>query len=436
MIQHYVEVESTLLAAFLSLMLVIVFYAVRPAEERRALMGIALASYLIKAALVPIYFWALVGVGLEGTAHHDPVKFHEQAQRYAPWIEAGRLPPELSGWRGISTWGYSMFCAYLYAWFGPNTLVPRMLNVALSSLQLLYVYRLGKLYFDERVARLAVLLTAFLPFTMLTTLEQRKDPLAQFLSFFVLYHAAVLMKADRRWPRSVAFIALGLVPMSFVRRAFILPFLGIVAISFIAARRNVLMSLIASVPVLLLVGATQFYAPGDSDLSVQANIERVQGKVATEQLRRLRGAVRDVGGLLQYAQIQSPKQVWKLPLSAAVILISPFPPLMPPRFPQLLFHWSNLICLALYPWLFIGVVSILREKGLRERTLLLLFPAVFLILIGAIHPSLTRYREMVFPVILLFIAVGFHRPHNFLISALTYASLTGLAAVVYAARLT
>ena len=62
--QYGVDLQSTLLAALLCLLLVIGFYAVRPAEDRRALMGIALASYLLKAALVPIYFWALIRVGL------------------------------------------------------------------------------------------------------------------------------------------------------------------------------------------------------------------------------------------------------------------------------------------------------------------------------------------------------------------------------------
>ena len=90
----------------------------------------------------------------------------------------------------------------------------------------------------------------------------------------------------------------------------------------------------------------------------------------------------------------------------------------------------------LYPWLVIGVMSVLREEGLRERVLLLLFPAVFLILIGAIHPSITRYRETVFPIILLFIAFGLQRRSNPLVTGLTYAGLGGLAMVVYAARLT
>jgi hypothetical protein len=139
---------------------------------------------------------------------------------------------------------------------------------------------------------------------------------------------------------------------------------------------------------------------------------------------------------MRFVHIDSPREIWKMPFSAVIVLVSPFPPSIPPRFPYFLYDWTNLICLLLYPWLAIGVMSVLRERGLRERALLLLFPAVFLILIGAIHPSVTRYRETVFPIILLLIAVGFHRPNNLLVSALTYAGLGGLAMVVYAARLT
>ena len=139
---------------------------------------------------------------------------------------------------------------------------------------------------------------------------------------------------------------------------------------------------------------------------------------------------------MRYAHIRSPKQIWKIPMSATIILISPFPPSLLPRFPTFLYRWTNLICLLLYPWLIIGVMSILREEGLRERALLLLFPAVFLILIGAIHPSTTRYRETVFPIILLLIAVGIHRRNDLLVFGLTYAGLGGLAMLVYTARLT
>jgi len=433
--QYGVDAQSTLLAACLSLLLVIGFYAVRPAEERRTLMGIALLSYLIKAMLVPIYFWALVGVGLEGSAHHDPIEAHRFAQERAVQIGFGMLPPQLSGWSGLSRWGYAMVCAYVYAWFGSNTLVPRMFNAAFSSLSLLYVYRLGRLYFDRKVARLAVLLTAFLPFSMLITLEMRKDPIVQFLALLVLYHSAVLMKLDRRWPRSVALVALGLVLMYPLRNAFILPFLGLVSISFIAAQRNILTAAAASVPVLLLIGAMQFYVPEESKISIQANLERLQAKVYEED-PTLRISAKGQGGLMRFAHIRSPMEIWKMPMSATVILISPFPPSLQPRFPYFLYDWTNLICLALYPWLIIGVMSILREERLRERALLLLFPAVFLILIGAIHPSTTRYRETVFPIILLLISVGLHRRNNLLVCGLTYAGLGALAMVVYAVRMT
>jgi len=431
---QYVSFESTVLATLLFLLLVIGFYAVRPLEERRALMVIAVASYLLKAALVPVYFWALISVGLQGTAHIDPIKYHGWSREMAIEIELG-LPHLHRGWTSFSS-GYLALCAYLYSWFGPNTLVPRMLNAAVSSLSLLYLYRLGKLYFDQRVARLAVLLTAFLPFTMLIVLEHRKDPIVQLLAMFVVYHAALLLKFDRRWPRSVAFIVLALVPMYFMRGAFVVPFLGLIAISFILARRNVLVAAVATVPVLLLVAATQFYAPEGSQLSVQTNIERLQGKIEDYEARKRTGQLIERGGLTRLVHIQSPTEIWKAPISAAVTLISPFPPTFPPRFPDILYTGTNLICLLLYPWLIIGVLSVLREEGLRERLFLLLFPTVFLVIIGAVLPGTARYRETVFPIILLLIAVGLHQRSNMLISALTYAGLAGLAAIVYAVRLT
>jgi 4-amino-4-deoxy-L-arabinose transferase-like glycosyltransferase len=426
---HQTPLGSTLLGALLFLALVIGFYVIRPAEDRRAVMLIAVACYLLKAALVPIYFWALMRTGLEGFAYLDAAGYHFWAQDMAVEITHG-MPREHQGWTFASR-GYFIICAYLYAWFGPNTLVPRFFNAAISSCALLYLFRLGKEFFDVRIARLATLMMAFLPFTILIVLNQRKDPLAQFLALFAFYHGMVLLRLDRRWPKSLLLVAVGLIGIYQVRSGFIPAFLAVMLISFLLVRRNIATAMAAAIPAVLAVVGLQILTPEESDIHYTHTVERLRTTQASAEEE-----FETHSGLLRYAHVTSPFQIYKIPLAGALLLVTPFPPrLNPPHLPAFLFDWANMVNLILLPRMVIGVLAVLREPRWREKFPLLLYPAFFLMLLGPLRPSITRYRETVFSVLLLLAAVGFQHPRNRAISAVIYAGLAAFGAFVMAVRI-
>lgn len=421
-------VGQTLLAAFILLFAVVAFYLPRPVSDRQGVMPIAILAFVIKAMLVPLYFMLLQTGGLAGFGYPDTLRYHEWALEMSTEIRFG-LPKNHFGWTILSN-GYYIMCAYIYTYIGANTLLPRLLNVMFASMSLLYVWRIAKLFFDDKIARIAVWLTAFLPFTMLTVLEQRKDPVAQFFALVAFYHGIKVMRMDEGWQRNVFWMILPLVPLYFVRSGFILPFLLIMFIGFVLLRRNFATAVAAFIPALLLLGAVAFLAPPESRLSIRANVDRVQGKAAQGE------SATQFIGLMKYAYISSPAEIWKAPFSGGLVLLTPFPPTLGGKhLPSLLGPWFQLFSLALYPFLLAGVLNIIGDREQRDRMLLILYPALFLMVIGAVNPSVTRYREVVYPVILILIAFGLRLPRNLLSFVAVYGLLLVFAIFIYAFRL-
>ena len=153
----------------------LIFYLVREKEERGWLMRLAIGAFLLKAILVPIYFEWLVYIGKFGFAYLDAGGVHHQGLQIAEEIGYGI---EHTGWGSQAVDpGFYFFTAYTYLLFGNNTLVIRFILIMCISMSLLYVYRITRLYFDEKTARLAAGLQAFLPFPILLSLNHHKDPM-------------------------------------------------------------------------------------------------------------------------------------------------------------------------------------------------------------------------------------------------------------------
>lgn len=420
-------VGASLFAAFILLAAVVVFYLPRAPEDRRAVLTIALVAFVVKAMLVPVYYWMLREAGLGGFGYPDTLRYHEWAIEMSTEIRFD-LPRQHHGWEILSS-GYYILCAYIYTLFGANTMLPRLLNVAISSMSLLYVYRIGKLYFEPRVARTAVLLTAFLPFSLLTVLEQRKDVIAQFLGLVAFYHGARALRLEEGWQRDLGWVLAALVPMYYVRSGFILLFLAIMFIAFVFVRRNLVAAIGAAIPALLIAGALSLFAPEDSRINFGRSVERLQGKAAQGEFQS------QFIGLMRYAYISSPLEIWKAPLSGGLVMVTPFPPtLTASRLPALIGPWLQLFTLGLYPFVLVAVLKLLGDRERRDRLLLILYPALFLMVIGAVNPSVTRYREVVFPVVLLLAAYGLRLPRNPMSFVVVYGVLAIFGVFVYAFR--
>ncbi len=411
----------------LFLLFTMAFLGFRSADERRALFGLAVGAYVLKTILAVVYFYVLVQEGFNGFSGIDPVNYHRWAIEMARDIQSGHRFSV--AWTSTDP-GYSYICSYLYTLFGNNTFVPRFLNCAIASAGVIYVYRIANYFFGAATARLATLLYLFLPFSLLLTIAQRKDAIVTFLALGLLWHTIRLAQIPGKNGKIWVIALLQLFFMHYMRSAFIWPFFGILILTFSVFSRNILTSIGGILLAVTIIAGAQVLLPEDNPNTFQHSAERFEGKLQeAEQL-----AHREVG-LLRFARVTSVLTLWKAPLSAIAVLITPFPPLFTlQHLPGFLASWANLFVVALLPALFWGTYLVIRRGAWRKHFILLAYPLVFVALIGILHPDVTRYRETAFPAVLILMARGTKAGVPAIILVPVYAALSLLAAVVYLNR--
>lgn len=426
------NIVPAVMAAFFGMALVILFYLPRPSEERRFLMPLACGSYLIKVALVPAYYYAIIWAGGDGFAFKDAYEYHLDGIEMAKEFRNG-FTYTSRAWTTVDP-GYPVFTGLIYWITGPNTLVMRMLNCMFSTFLLLYVYRIARHYFrddekgENRIAKLACMLVAFLPYSIAISINQRKEPIVVLLATFVFLHASKTIRFERAWALSVALLAGALFTLFFFRSGFILPFLAILFLCYIATTQSLVRSISLAVPMMVILFGIEFLVSDDTTISLQQSTARLQAKVEGS------ADLAEVGGLVRFARMTSIFEVYKIPLATFLVVILPYPPYLSGELPSIVLSWANLANLAFLPHMFRGAWAVAREENWQMRLPLLIFPLVFLILIGATHVGTVRYRETVFPVMLVLAAIGLHRRSNFLLNAIVFGGLILLGGVAYYAR--
>lgn len=419
-------IENEVLVALLGLIAVFGFFVFRAPEERRALLLLALASYALKAILVPLYYWFLVESGTGGFAYLDGFGYHISAQEMAYEVTHG-LPHTDKGW-SYKDPGYNIIVTLLYVVFGSSTLIARFFNASISTFTLLYAYRIARISFDEHVARIAARFVAFLPSPIFIIIDHRKEGVIIFVATLLFYHALRIVTQQRGWVSSVPILAFWLVPSYFLRNGFVLPFLGLFLVMFLFSQRSIALGGVASVFVIGVLLVARFVFPEATGLDVQGKIEGVDRLLAAQAWEAEHSP-----GLLRFAKIGSPLGIWKIPISAFLLVIMPFPPLIRGGLPvyRYVFSWSQLVFLAFLPQFFLGVREVFRAGVWRRRLPLFVYAAGFLALISALASGIMRYREFVFPIVLVITAAGIRARQNRLFSLMVYAGMSLLAVLVY-----
>ena len=298
-----------------------------------------------------------------------------------------------------------------------------------TSFTLLYVYRIGRMLIDDpRAARWACYLVALLPYSIIITINHRKDPIVTLLATFLILHMLRLIRFEKRWPVSVLLALVGLVAMSFFRSGFVLPFVGILFLCYLTATQSLLRGLLLAVPTLAAIIAVQILISDDASISLLAASERFQEKIATS------ATLAGTGGLVRLARMTSVFEIYKLPLAAFLVVILPFPPTFTGFLPTVLLSWANLFNIAFLPAMLQGAWAILTGGSWRRQGPLLVATGVFLVLIGAAHVGVVRYRETIFPLMLLLAGLGLTRGANFLLYAGVYGGMLALGCIVYFSR--
>lgn len=410
----------------ISLALLVAFYMVRGRESRGWIFQMALLAFVLKAILVPIYFEWLVWVGNSGFAYLDARGHHEEGINIATEWEYG-VPHTTWGWYARDP-GFYRLTAYTYLFLGPNTLIIRFFLVACISMSMLYLYRITRFYADEKTARIATLFHAFLPFPMLTSLNHRKDPLVQLIILFLFYHAVRVFRQEPGWMRSVFFTLAGLAAIYPFRSGFILPFMGVMVICFVLANRNPIQG--ATLTFITIVGLVglQVAVPDDSKISLDTYSDRVEVT--------LEGSAEhaQASGLVSRLRVTGLFDSYKIPIAAAMYLILPFPPDIQSTPVAVLGTTMNLFGVLLLPHMLLGVWATIRSPDWRLRLPILVFPLVFLFVLGAVHVGVVRYKLIFYPICLVWAAIGWRIGTSLFFKLAVYGGLTLLAIPVYLNR--
>ncbi len=419
-----ISIWTTLAAAGIGLLIVILFYAFRRGEDAAFLSRLGVGVFLLKAALVPVYFMVLMTWGNGGFAYQDGIGYHDAASEMATELKFG-LPHDSHGWKFHDP-GYNYLGAVLFWLLGPNPMAPRMLNAAATALTLFYVFQIAMLVWDDRkTARLACYLAAFLPYSALVALDQRKDAVVQLMAMFLLYHAFRILRSLPGWGRDLGWLLGGLIVMYYLRSSFILPFAAAMAICFLLAHRSLIEGLGFSIAIAGIVLALLFTADPDSNISIGASVDRLGAKVESSANLATRG------GLARFARIESIAGLYKLPLASLFVLIFPFPPRFWGRWEGMAFSWTNLPYIFLLPGLAAGVFACFRGGRLRERLPILVYPAIFVVILALTHFDLHRYRETFSPALFILMAGGLRAGVGVVTLITVYGGLLLIAAAVY-----
>lgn len=418
---------GTTATALFGFLAVIAFFSFREQEERRFLLPLATAAFVLRAILVPIFYFVLVNDGLDGFEYKDSAKYHDQGIEFAREFERG-IDYDSRAWRTRDP-GFPLLTGIVYWIVGPNTLAVRLLNALLSAMTLLWIYRIARLVFDDvRVAKYACYLHAFLPYPIVIVISHRKDTLVALLATFIFYQAIRLLRFDRDLPKAAAWIFVALFAISFFRSGFLLPFLGVLFFCYMLTQRSFAQALALSVPTVLVLGLIQVFVSQDAALSFTENTARLEGKLLRS------GAMAEVGGLVRYVRMTSYLEIYKLPFATALFTILPFPPYVTGYLPAIILSWANLFNLVILPQMLVGAWMTFERGESKRRLPLLLFPLAFLVLLSAIHIGTVRYRETVYPTMLVLAGAGLARGGNTAFAGMLYFALAMLGGLVLFVR--
>jgi len=281
---------------------------------------------------------------------------------------------------------------------------------------------------EPRIARFACYLTAFLPFSIAITINHRKEPIVVLIVTFCIYHGIRLIRTERNWQGDIPWLLAGLVAMSFFRSGYIYPFLATLLISFFFSQRSVLNAVAMSIVALLVIGGAQLAMTDLTSSSVTASSDRFRGKL------KLSADYANQGGLVRLVRIASPIDLYKLPVAASLAAILPYPPYLRGSIPSIVLSWANLANLAFLPSMLFGVITIISRKDWRRCVPVVLFPALFLVVHGLVNIGVARYRETIFPIMLILAGVGLAQRGGGLIYGVVYAGLIFLGGLAYFMR--
>ena len=298
-------------------------------------------------------------------------------------------------------WGMFYFVASIYYFIGQNEFGIQLINGCLGAATCVAVYRIAMLvYPEQRVARIAALMTAFSPSMILWSSQALKDgPIALCLCLCTLY----TLKLRARFNLNSFLLLLVFLGCLFALRhyAFYIIFVAIAGTFLFAAKRFTPLKVLQGGLLIIVIGVSFAYF-GAGDVAQQTfDFKRIQaGRVWSAKV-----ATSGFGGDVD---ITDPRAaIGFLPIGIMYVLFAPFPWMVTNlrqliTLPELIAWW------ALVPMMIRGYWFLMKHR-LRESFAICVF-IVGLIFAYALYQSNAgtayRHRAQLYGFFFVFISVG------------------------------
>lgn len=161
---------------------------------------IALGIRAIYVTSMVYYYYYQTGVAFEYKAC-DSLRYHYQAAYFSDLIRQGEFHKVVQilkyGTMGFSDQGYTLYLTILYSLFGKNILGPRLLKAIMSAFTCVAIYKLAQRNTDEKTARTAAIIAAFMPQLIHYTGVHLKETEMIFVTTMALERTDYLFKTKR-----------------------------------------------------------------------------------------------------------------------------------------------------------------------------------------------------------------------------------------------
>ena len=367
----------------------------------------------------------------------DDVEYDAIANEIAAAISNG-TDGFITGYsRGFPNPAYFNLGGFTYHYLGFDTFSMRILNVLISCITVLQLYKLTQENISEKVARRTLVLYTILPMISIYSGLQIKDIFVNFFLVCCLLHVLrIVRKSYNLW--DLVLPLLYLVILWFFRRDLTAAFASFIAITLLIFRNPKLPPLtgfyqywkVAFVAIMLAFLLSLIILNTELGETLLWSIEFMYSTQT--------GFMDDAGvGASNILRVASLKDVYKIPFAMAFMVLSPLPGSIEliTRVDVLPFYHSigNIFSLLIFPFVIVGFLELPKYlRSLAQDMLLRWFPLSLWLIVSILNLGSVRYSLTIWIFCAMSAAVGLNHLKNFKFLFLVYfLSLVILLPFVY-----
>ncbi len=367
-------------------------------DEKKSTIRLFIVSSCIKMIVAMLLFHFIPATGFI----KDDMRYYHQGAIIAKSWKAG-MPIDVGQLTGSTHPAYWIYNGILFFLLGEFYLYPVTINVFLSSLAGIVFYKLVRLFFEQKIARVALMLVLFSPNIIFWTAVNSKDVLFLLMFLCILYLYYLFKSQKHRISIIHLFLFAFFVFISlYIRSYLVLCLLFIMSIDYIfwylkkghASYIKLLISIIAILGILIIMPTSRRFLLSFANLTIFERFYKsaiLPGLTKRSYITEIKG----IAGFLKLALLGSIRfLVTPLPWKAVGVYQNLIP--------------GMVLLYLLIPSMIAGFLYTVRYKHKELTMMLLLFLAIVILYAMALEVQGPRHRLIIEPFMLLFSIIGIY----------------------------